>query len=162
MFDKLPVTSANVRCETRKDYILSRVYECIMTGWPHKCHDPILQPFYSRRNEYTVHQGCILWCTKVVIPEKLRPLVLEEIHRGHLGIVRMKAVARSFVWWPHIDSDIESIADTCASCQQVKHMPPSAPVYPWCFPTGLWQRIHVDFAGPFLGHMFLLAIERLF
>ena len=159
LFDKLPVTSANVRCETRKDCILSRVYECIMTGWPHKCHDPILQPFYSRRNEYTVHQGCILWGTKVVIPEKLRPLVLEEIHSGHLGIVRMKAVARSFVWWPHIDSDIESIANTCASCQQVKHMPPSAPVYPWCFPSGPWQRIHVDFAGPFLGHMFLLAID---
>ena len=39
----------------------------------------------------------------MVIPSKLREKVLEELHESHPGIVRMKAVASSHVWWPGID-----------------------------------------------------------
>ena len=30
---------------------------------------------------------------------------------------------------------------------------------PWIWPTRPWQRIHVDFAGPFNGLMFLLVVD---
>ena len=71
----------------------------------------------------------------------------------------MKSVARSNVWYNNIDKDIESLVKMCELCQQVKHMPPSAPVHPWSWPSGPWQRVHVDFAGPFQDNMFFLAID---
>ena len=54
-------------------------------------------PYFERRNELTVHQGCILWRIRVVIPNKLQERVLQELHDGHLGVVKMKALARSYV-----------------------------------------------------------------
>ena len=145
-FSSLPVTSVHVRNETRKDPALSEVYNAIMNGWSCQYEEPTLKPYYKRRNEFTIHQGCIMWGIRVVIPKKLQAYVLDELHSGHTGIVRMKSVARSYVWWNNIDNDIESLVKMCELCQQVKHMPPSAPVHPWSWSSGPWQRVHVDFA----------------
>ena len=130
-----------------------------MNGWSNPCSDLKLKPYFVRRNELTVHQGCIMWGIRVVVPQKLQPTVLNELHTGHFRIVCMKSLARSFVWWPNIDCDIEQTVKSCYSCQQIKHMPPSAPVHRWSFPSGPWHRIHLDFAGPFLGHTFLLCVD---
>ena len=99
-FELLPVNSKAVARETRRDPILARVYESIVKGWS-VCIDGD-KPYYKRRNELMVHQGCILWGIRVVIPNKLEDRVLEELHDGHLGVVKMKALARSYVSWPNI------------------------------------------------------------
>ncbi|XP_033761665.1 uncharacterized protein K02A2.6-like [Pecten maximus] len=71
----------------------------------------------------------------------------------------MKSVARSYVWWPNIDKQIEQLCSSCLGCQRSGHMPKSAPVHPWEWPSNPWQRIHVDFAGPFMNFMFLIVID---
>jgi hypothetical protein len=38
-------------------------------------------------------------------------------------------------------------------------MPPGAPLIPWDWPSQLWERIPVDFAGPFLGSMFIIVVD---
>ena len=40
-----------------------------------------------------------------------------------------------------------------------RNSPPSAPIHPWHFPEHPWTQIHIDFAGPFLGKMFLVIID---
>ena len=37
--------------------------------------------------------------------------------------------------------------------------PPKAPLHPWEWPERPWSRIHVDYAGPFLGKWFLIVID---
>ena len=44
-----------------------------------------------------------MWGTRVVIPKVHQQKVQEELHGGHLGVDKMKALARSHVWCPHID-----------------------------------------------------------
>ena len=46
----------------------------------------------------------------------LRNTILNELHLGHLGIVKMKKVARSYAWWPGIDKDIEILVKSCDEC----------------------------------------------
>ena len=36
---------------------------------------------------------------------------------------------------------------------------PKAEGNPWKWPSAPWQRIHIDFAGPFLGENFLLVVD---
>ena len=35
----------------------------------------------------------------------------------------------------------------------------TAPLHPWLWPTKPWERIHLDFASPFQGKMFLIIID---
>ena len=69
----------------------------------------------------------------------------------------MKSLARSYIWWPKIDQDIELMARSCSGCQQTLKVPNLAPLHPWETPIAPWTRIHIDYAGPFLNHMFLVV-----
>lgn len=83
----------------------------------------------------------------------------EELHSGHPGIVRMKAIARSHMWWPGIDKELEERAKACNHCHSVKSSPAVAPLHPWVWPTRPWQRIHMDFAGPFKQKLYFIIVD---
>jgi transposase InsO family protein len=55
-------------------------------------------------------------------------------------------MARSHVWWPQLDSDIEDTARKCTHCIKTKNAPPLSPLLPWTWPSAPWKRIHIDFA----------------
>ncbi|RWS01071.1 uncharacterized protein B4U79_06255, partial [Dinothrombium tinctorium] len=50
------------------------------------------------------------------------------------------------------------IASDCIECQRVQNLPPRL-VHPWEWPTTPWQRLHLDFAGPFMGSNFLIVVD---
>jgi len=58
----------------------------------------------------------------------------------------MKALARSYVFWPRIDSDIEQMAAACDACKRGKTTTGvRVSIQPWEYPGGAWQRVHADF-----------------
>ena len=71
----------------------------------------------------------------------------------------MKMLARSYIWWPNVDSEIEKMVKSCIPCQETKNAPAVAPLHPWLWPMRPWQRIHIDFAGPMNGHNFLIVVD---
>ena len=74
-------------------------------------------------------------------------------------MVKMKSLARSYIWWPGLDANIEEMVKSCTGCQEVQKAPPSAPLHPWEWPKTAWERIHVDFAGPYVDYMFLVVVD---
>ena len=94
----------------------------------------------------------------VILPQE-RLQILQELHEGHPGISRMKALARQYVWWPGLDKDIKEKVQCCSNCQINHSFPPVAHLHPWEWPSPLWSRIHLNFAGSFLGHMFLIMVD---
>ena len=83
------VSASNVKRETRRDPTLSKVLDLTLNGRTYKPQDERLKPFYMRRNELSVQNGCLMWGIRVIIPIKLRNKVLDELHVGHIGIVKM-------------------------------------------------------------------------
>ena len=47
----------------------------------------------------------------------------------------------------------------CVPCQTVKSAPTPAPLHLWVWPSKPWKRVHLDFAGAFLGRMYLIVID---
>ena len=94
-----------------------------------------------------------------LVPPAGRQAVLELLHKGHPGVSRMRSLARSYVWWPHIDKDINLVVKTCYECQQTRHSPPVAPLHPWEWPHHPWARVHIDYAGPVEGKMLLVVVD---
>ena len=95
----LPVRAQQLRDHTFCDQVLSKVLQYTLSSWPHSEQVPVaLKPFYQRQVELTVGAGCLLWGTRVIVPEKLQSQVLKELHTSHPGIVRMKALACAYAW----------------------------------------------------------------
>ena len=132
------VTAAQIRQWTDKEPILSRVRRLVSAGW-------------------TLTD--LLWGSRVIVPSAGQKIVLDQLHECHPGINRMKSLARCYVWWPKIDAEIENTVHACKICQLSRPSPPKAPVHPWEYPHRPWARIHIDHAGPYLGHYFLIIVD---
>jgi len=129
--EALPVTSEQLRNATWKDPVLSRVVDYTKRGWlPAHQLPEVLRPYSNRRNEITLVNDCVMWGVRDIVPKKLQDLILLELHTSHPGIGQMKALARSYVWWPKLDQDIECQAKCCKQCQQVRSSPAVAPLHP--------------------------------
>ena len=156
--ESLPLTAQQIEQATRNDKILSKVLQYTKRGWPSQEED-VMKPYCQCSEQITVEGDCLMWGYRVIIPSKHRSHILQELHRDHPGCSRMKSVARSFIWWPGLDKDIEELSKSCPSCQSIKNTPQPAPLHPWIWPTKPWQRIHIDFAGPFLDRHFLVVVD---
>ena len=75
--------------------------------------DDSLKPYSSRHQELTIERDCVMRGIRVIIPTKLQPQVLHELHSDHPGISRMRSLARNYVWWPGLDKDDEEVVKSC-------------------------------------------------
>ena len=107
--------------------------ESVTQGWSREAKH--IQLNYNQKDELSAHCGCVLWGTRIIVPQSLGSRVLGHLHEGHVGVVKMKALACSYVWWPSIDEDIEHIAKCCDWCQLHQNMPQASPLYPWEWPS---------------------------
>jgi len=71
----------------------------------------------------------------------------------------MKNLARGYIWYPGIDKDVELLVKGCVGCQKQQKAPSVVNLHPWEWPSSPWERVHIDFAGPFLGRMFLIMVD---
>ena len=102
-----------------------------------------------------------MWGNRVVVPEVGHQQVLRELHVGHPGMSRMKSLATGVVWWPGTDSDIERQVWTCVDCQENQKLQPAATfLHPWEWPGHPWECLHIDYAGPFMGKIFLMVVDE--
>ena len=151
------VNAATIVAETRKDPVLKKVLQHTIHGWP-ETSDVELLPYFTKCWELSVSEGILLWNECVIVPPSLRDVLLMDLHAEHSGAVRMKRLARRYIWWPKMEEAIESMVKECTACQSNARMP-AKEHGSWSWPLGPWQRLHLDFAGPFMGKMFLVLVD---
>ena len=107
--------------------------------------------FRIRRDLSITDTNCLLYDNRLVIPQKLKQLVLDTIHHKHPGQVGMLALAK-LVWWPRIHSEIVSKAKACRHCiEKGKNLKPIIPKNQLGDLPKLKEpneEIQMDFAGP--------------
>ncbi|MFH4976831.1 hypothetical protein AB6A40_003540 [Gnathostoma spinigerum] len=155
----LPVTAEMIRDATKKDSLLQTVVRNMHNGWPETTPHNTLRQFLNRRGSLSMLDGCILLADRVVVPASLQQRVLRQLHSAHPGIVRMKALARSLVYWPGLDKEIEQLVRHCDQCAAVAKSPVKTTLATWPMPTKPWSRVHIDYAGPFEGQYFLVVVD---
>ncbi|XP_055918664.1 uncharacterized protein K02A2.6-like [Eupeodes corollae] len=151
---QLPLNAKRIAQETRKDLHLGKMCSILESG---QCL--VRSGFKSPESSYRLAANCLVFEHRVVIPSTLREKVLADLHLAHLGMVKMKGLARSFVFWPGIDADIERMARNCSNCTKNAHLPPQFREHHWEYPKGPWERVHIDYAGPVAGMMLLIVSD---
>ena len=151
----LPLTVLELGKATTTDAEVEELLRALITGkniLPKYC-------FGIDQKEFSLQSDCIMRGSRVYIPPILREKVLQELHSSHFGISRIKSLARSYCWWPNIDKDIENMVINCQSCQETRANPPKVPIHCWEKAEGPFQRVHVDYAGPFMGSYFFILVD---
>ena len=156
--ENTPVTAKDIAMLTKKDPILSKVLNFCMNGWPDKVESNLI-PFKNRYLELSVQSDCILWGHRIVIPNKVRHKLMEELHAEHMGSSKMKELARKYFWWPGLDGELESLIKSCPECLENRDFPKKSPLHPWEWPSVPWHRIHIDYAGPINNTYYLVVVD---
>ena len=144
--------------ETAKDRILAQLMRFVKEGWPHAFSEE-LKDFKKLENSLSTENGCVFYGLRVIIPSTLRNHILKLLHLRHFGMQRMKQLARSTVYWPRIDFDIEDLCRKCTSCGQFQNKPDKPSIHPWMMPEKPWSRLHLDHAINFLGRNWLVLVD---
>ena len=135
---------------TRRDAVLSKVYRYVQGGWPSQVADE-LRPYRDCQTELTTESGCLMWGIQMIIPKSLQAQVLKSLHENHPGITRIKMTACSYFLWQGLDKNSEEVGNA----HHAELISPTHPQHHF-IPGYGWIHIHIEFAGPVLGHMFLL------
>lgn len=144
----LAITAKDISVASLKDPELRTIIDSLRQGLT---KSPVTE-------SYSLQSGCVLNGLRVYIPPVFRSTILDELHKGHVGIVKMKALARSYVFWPGIDDDIEHLCRNCPACAQHKGTPVRPRVHHWEYPSGPWERVHMDYAS-YGGRNYLLIVD---
>ena len=137
------ITCDDIKLHTNRDKDLIELMQYIKHGLPNKLN-PNLSAFKNVFNNLTIMKGCIMYNNRVLIPSTLRSHILMKLHDGHPGISAMKSIVRSLVWYPGIDSDVESYVKSCSSCQLNRNKPSQNRNVEWPTPSRSWSRVHID------------------
>ncbi|XP_058128391.1 uncharacterized protein K02A2.6-like [Anopheles ziemanni] len=153
--ETLPLTAMELENAVAKDKQIQK----LLQGIRHSRAVDAQDRFGIDQQEFTIQKGCLLRGIRVYIPPSLRRKVLEELHSAHFGTTRTKSLARGYCWWPGMDQEIERMVANCTDCQSVKPEPAKANLHCWETPSAPFQRVHVDFAGPFMDKYFFIYVD---
>ena len=65
-----PVTVMQIQSWTRRDPVMSKVWQLNKQGWSEKpLEDPLLQPFWLKCGELSLLDGCVFWGYCIIAPE---------------------------------------------------------------------------------------------
>lgn len=82
----LPITAKDIATATSNDPELKQLYNDIRLGSTGNGYE-----------KYSIQDGCILFGIRVWIPKVHQDRILEEIHAGHVGVVKMKSLPSTFL-----------------------------------------------------------------
>jgi hypothetical protein len=147
-----------IKRHTDSDNHLCSLKNYILKGWPKSGIPKELKIFYNMLEDLNVAQGVIIYKERVVIPEKLKEATIKLLHTNHSGIVRMKELARRYVFWTGLSRDIENFVKSCPSCQKGQKCKRTKVYGKWPETTYPFERAHIDFFY-FNGKQFLIFID---
>ena len=156
-----PADKSSLQRESAQDPILARVLRFTREGWPSKSTDEGSEMARYRQlsDQLSICNGCLVLGNRVVVPSTLRREVLQQLHIGHFGMQRMKQLARTAVYWPRIDEDIEATCRQCVPCGEHQNKPAKPALHPWMLPEKPWSRLHMDHAINFMGSQWLVLTD---
>ena len=84
------------------------------------------------------HYNQAVWCGKYFILFSKYLLSIDEMILSKIRVIvppKLRPLARSYIWWPGIDKEIELTVKSCSGCQLTQKVPGTVPLHPWEWPT---------------------------
>ena len=111
----MPVNADHIADWTASDPELQQVLRRVQQGW---AINALKKPRAFLRGERRIKHTQWLYivgepCCDTSSGQKQ---LLEDLHTAHPGMARMKNLARSYLWWLGLDTEIEDKVKSCKLC----------------------------------------------
>ena len=145
----LPVTDAKMKSiqkATAADKQLDIVKSYIKNGWPNSIRECAGQAadYWTFKEELAEEGGVLLKGDRILIPESMRPEILQQLHTSHQGIEKTRQRARQVVYWPGINEAIQLATKECESCAKYAPSNQKEPLMSIPPPTLPWEHLGCD------------------
>ncbi|KAJ8336302.1 hypothetical protein SKAU_G00396450 [Synaphobranchus kaupii] len=134
------------RNATAQDPVLQELKNMTMRGWP-KDRSAVsegVRPFWTFKEEISFASGLLFKSEKLIVPQQLRPQMLDKIHESHLGMVKCKERARDVLYWPGMSAQIEQVVAQCAVCNEHRNSNQKEPLISHPLPNRPWEKVGTD------------------
>ena len=149
--------------ETKVDPELQAVLTMVRNGWPDTKQQVPLEarPYWTFLDEVATTDRLLFKGTRLIAPKVMRPEMLRQIHKSHLGIAKCRRRAKEVLFWPGMSLDVEQMVTNCSVCVCVcadfANKQPTGPLKPTVPPSLPWQKIGTDLFE-FQGEHYLLSL----
>lgn len=132
--------------ETSKDEELLKIIEYNSNGWPEKIKNipDYLHYYYKFKTDISVDEGIVFLNHRIIVPKNLRLEYIKKLHEGHIGMTKMKQLARELYYWPKIDCHLENFVRECFICQTYQNNNIKEPLLPHSIPKLPFSKLGVD------------------
>ena len=109
---------------------LGILHDIIVKGWPDtRSETPFeTRQYWDSKDQLSVLDGIVYKGLRIVIPPSLRNNMLKLIHKTHLGLCKSKQRAREVMYWPAMNSDIDTLISNCSVCAEHQNQQPAEPL----------------------------------
>ncbi|MCP4347184.1 MAG: transposase family protein, partial [Desulfobacterales bacterium] len=132
------------------DFKLIRGY--LKSSWPPKKDLPhSIRPYFDARNSLSVEDDMLVKKDIICVPLAMQTKILQLLHSGHPGTVRMQQQYRSYYYWPGGSQTIREFCQECEPCRRSDSAKPqeTVPVGAIPPPDKPWSELSLDITGPF-------------
>ena len=111
--EQVRVDWQNIRRFTMNNPTLVRLAKVIQLGWPEtgKELENDIKPYFQHRYELNIVDDVIFFQNRIVVPIGLKCQFLAKLHESHLGVVKSKLLARTLIYWPNWNDDVEPVCN---------------------------------------------------
>ena len=104
--------------ETKEDPELQTVLTMLRNGWKDTKQQVPLEtrPYWTFRDEVATADELLFKGTRLIVPKVMRPEMVRQIHKSHLGIAKCRQRAREVLFWTGMSLDVEQMVTYCKVC----------------------------------------------
>ena len=150
MLSHLPIcesTLEKLKQAASTDIMYKELSSVIKSGWPtekEKVSETVTD-YFNFREELTIQDGLVFKGDRLVVPKSIRQELVGIIHNSsHLGIQSCLRRAREAVFWPKMNTEIETFIAKCEVCSVHRPTQQKEPMISHEVPDRPWQKVACD------------------
>ncbi|KAK2564108.1 Retrovirus-related Pol polyprotein from transposon 412 [Acropora cervicornis] len=131
---------------TEDDENLQALKAVILRGWPDDRSQLPEQttPYFSMRDELSLHDGVIFRGQRIVVPVSLRKDIKQKLRASHLGTESCLRRARETIFWPNMNAELKEMIAACETCRTYETSHHKESLMPHKIPNRPWEQVAVD------------------
>ena len=145
--ESLITDSSDLEREATNDREYNTLLSTVIKGFPkgRDILDPNLKPYWNVRDKLSFNKNLVYMDGRIVIPSKLRPQILKDLHSAHQGTSSMYRRASQSVYWPGMEAAIHNTRFNCQVCNENAPSQPKEPYQASPSPLYPFQQICLDY-----------------